>query len=136
MLRGPSNCPICGHDFRSDVSEGARLVGTSPAGMFMASHLQESHPDYLAWKKGKFRPSLAAGVALGLTLDFLLAFVLYNYGVHLPRDRAGGWPFLVVLFAALPVPHLLLNRRGYRRFRREWNERGGFPAPNLPLEDR
>ena len=111
------------------------MVGTSPAGMFMASHLQESHPDYLAWKKGKFRPSLAAGVALGLTLDFLLAFVLYNYGVHLPRDRAGGWPFLVVLFAALPIPRLLLDRRGYRRFRREWNERGSFPASNLPLEE-
>src|SRR5207253_11205003 len=86
---------------------------------------------YMAWKKGKFRPSLAAGVALGLTLDFLLAFALYNYGVHLPRGRAGGWPFLVVFFAALPIPRLLLNRRGYRRFRREWNERGGLPASNL-----
>jgi hypothetical protein len=131
MLHGRSNCPICGHDFRSDISEGARLVHTSPSGMFMAPHLQANHHDYLAWKKSKRKPSMVLGTATGLVLDFLLALVLYDYGIQLPHGRAGAWPFLVVLFIVLPVPWLLLNSWGLRKFRREWNERCGFPASNL-----
>src|SRR5207253_1573611 len=67
----------------------------------------------------------------GIIFDFLLALVLHYYGIQLPQGRAGAWPFLVVLFSVLPVPWLLLNRWGLRRFRREWNERGGLPASNL-----
>jgi hypothetical protein len=133
VLGGRSNCPICGHDFRSDISEGVRLVHTSPSRMFMAPHLQENHADYLAWKKSKFKPSIVAGIATGIIFDFLLALVLYNSGIQLPHGRAGAWPFLVVLFSALPVPWLLLNQWGLRRFRREWNERGGLPASHLPV---
>ena len=128
-----SNCPICGHDFRSDISEGARLVHTPPSGMFKAPHLQEIHADYLAWKKSKFKPSIVAGIATGIIFDFLLALVLHYYGIKLPQGRAGAWPFLAVLFSVLPVPWLLLNRWGLRRFRREWNERGGLPSSNLPV---
>jgi len=128
-----SNCPICGHDFRSDISEGARLVHTSPSRMFKTLHLQENHADYLAWKKSKFKPSIVAGIATGIIFDFLLALVLHYYGIKLPQGRAGAWPFLVVLFSVLPVPWLLLNRWGLRRFRREWNERGGLPSSNLPV---
>src|SRR6266852_2735636 len=76
-----SNCPICGHDFRSDISKGARLVHTSPSGMFKASHLQENHADYLAWKRSKFKPSIVAGIATGIIFDFLLALVLHYYGI-------------------------------------------------------
>jgi hypothetical protein len=78
--------------------------------MFMAPHLQENHADYLAWKKSKFKPSIVAGIATGIIFDFLLALVLYNSGIQLPHGRAGAWPFLVVLFSALPVPWLLLNQ--------------------------
>src|SRR5207302_7618550 len=72
-------------------------------------------------------------LATGIIFDFLLALVLHYYGIKLPQGRAGAWPFLVVLFSVLPVPWLLLNRWGLRRFRREWNERGGLPASNLPV---
>src|SRR5260370_3562655 len=129
-----SNCPICGHDFRSDISEGARLVHTSPSGMFKAQHLQENHADYLAWKKSKFKPSIVVGIATGIILDFLLALVLHYYGIQLPHGRAGAWPFLVVFFSVLLVPWVLVNRWGLRRFRREWNERGGLPASHLPVK--
>src|SRR5437879_3607401 len=77
-----SNCPICGHDFRSDISEGARLVHTSPSGMFKAPHLQENHADYLAWRRSKFKPSIVAGIATGIILDFLLAIALHHDGIE------------------------------------------------------
>src|SRR5438105_14873995 len=110
-----SNCPICGHDFRSDISEGARLVHTSPSGMFKTLHLQENHADYLAWKKSKYKPSIVAGIATGIIFDFLLARVLHDYAIQIPQCRPGSRPFLVVLVSVLPVPCLLLNRWGLRR---------------------
>ena len=76
-----SKCPICGHDFRSDISGGARLAHTSPSRMFKATHLQENHADYLAWKRSKFKPSIVAGIATGIIFDFLLALVLHYYGI-------------------------------------------------------
>ena len=89
-----SNCPICGHDFRSDTSEGARLVHTSPSGMFKAPHLQENHADYLAWKKSKFKPSIVAGIATGIIFDFLLAWfsttMAFNFRM-VARELGRSW---------------------------------------------
>ena len=59
----------------------------------------------------------------------MIAYSLFSFGVKLPHGRAGAWPFLVGLFVSLPFPRLVLNRWGARKFKREWNERGGIPAP-------
>ena len=134
MFRGSANCPICGHSFLSDVEQGARLVGTSPTGMFLDPHLRANHQDYLAWKKSTWKTSIILGIALGLVIDFLIAYGLFSFGVRLPPGRAGGWPFLVGFFAGLPIPRLLLNRWGTLRFKREWNERGGIPAPQTETD--
>ena len=129
MFRGPANCPICGHSFLSDIEPGGRLVSTSPAGMFLDPHLKANHQDFLAWKKSTWKISMILGTALGFGIDFLIAYTLFSFGVQLPRGRTGGLPFLVGLFVGLPIPRLLLNRWGARRFKREWNARGGIPAP-------
>ena len=128
-VQGPANCPICGHSFLSDVEQGGKLVGTSPAGMFLDPHMRANHQDYLAWKKSTWKISILLGVALGLIFDFLIAYDLFSLGIQLPHGRAGSWPFLVGLFGGLPIPRLLMNRWGVRKFKREWNARGGIPAP-------
>lgn len=128
-----SKCPICGHSFLLDVDEGARLIHTSPAGMFQAVHDRENHPDYLAWKRSKGRLSIFLGIALGLSVDVLIAYILFSLGVQLPRGRAGAWPFLIALFTVMPIPLLLSNKWGIRKFRREWEAKWGIPPPTSIL---
>jgi hypothetical protein len=132
MFNRSATCPICGHSFLSDIEPGGRLVGTSPTGMFLDPHLQASHPDFVAWRRTIWKRSIILGIAVGLAIDGGAAYVLFLLGIRTVRGYNGilyygGVPPLIIL--GFPIAWWFLNRWGIRRFRREWNMRGGVPAP-------
>jgi len=92
------------------------------------THCQSDHQDYLAWKRSKRRLTTVLGITTAIIFDLLLAYTLYNLGIKLPPGRAGGGPFLLAAVPAFLVCWPLVNRLGIRRFKREWQERGGVPA--------
>ncbi len=128
LLGRRSNCPICGSPLVPDLGEGWRLTRGASARGWLPEHLRDAHQDYLVWKKSKRNLSRIFGVAAAVSLDLMIAYAFFIFGIHLPPGRAGGAVFLLPSFGGYFLPSALIAQSGIRKFRREWMERGGLPA--------
>src|SRR6266705_6254089 len=77
-----SNCPICGSPLAPDLGEGWRLTRGASARGWLPTHLRDTHQDYLAWKKSKRSLSRILGVATAVSLDAMIGYALFIFGIH------------------------------------------------------
>jgi hypothetical protein len=132
LLGQRSDCPICGRPLL-DLDEGERLVGGARARDWFPAHCQTTHPDYLVWKRSKAFLSNVLGIISAALVLALIIFVLYILGIHPPTNRSGGAILVFPTLFAYVIPRILINHWGIRKFRREWQARGGLPAPSFIL---
>ena len=127
-----SDCPICDSSLIADPGEGWRLTrGASPSDWFMP-HCRNTHQDYLAWKGSKNRLSRILGFATVITTVWILFAALLILGLHPTFGRnTGEGIFLLPIVFSFFLPSELISRWGIGKFRREWRERGGLPAPSI-----
>ena len=134
IFGGPSNCPICDRSLVPEQGEGWRLVGGARPTDWFLTHCQSVHQDYLVWKRSKSLLIVFLGITTTIILDLLLSYAFYILGVRLP-GRTGGGLFLLMVFPAFLIWRPVVDRFGIRRFRDEWQARGGLPASAIPTSD-
>jgi hypothetical protein len=108
------------------------MVGGARPKDWLPEHCKSFHQDYLGWKKSKSRLTIVLAISTALVADFFLAYTLYVFGVRLPLGRSSGAPFVLMFFPFFFIWSLAVNRWGIRKFRGEWQERGGVPVPSIP----
>ena len=132
LLGGPANCPICDQFLTPNEGEGWRMVGGARPRDWLPEHCKVFHQDYLAWKRSKRLLTSVLAISTALVADFFLVYTLYVFGIRLPPNRSSGAPFVIMFFPFFFIWSFAVNRWGIRRFRGEWQERGGIPAPSIP----
>jgi hypothetical protein len=89
------------------------------------------HPDFLAWEKSKAKMMIILGAATAIPVS-VVTFWFFLYVLRLPSSAGRGLAFIPI--GAFLVPGFLFVKLGTRRFRRDWEARGGLPAPStIPL---
>jgi len=95
------------------------------------THCQNVHPDFLVWEKSKAKMMIVLGTATSIPVS-VVAFWFFLFILHLPSSAGRGFAFIPI--GAFLIPSILFTKLGTRRFRRDWEARGGLPAPStIPL---
>jgi len=110
------------------------LVGGARPTDWLLTHCQSDHQEYLAWKRSKSLLIVFHGITTTIILDLLLSYAFYILGARLPGITGGGL-FLLMAFPAFLIWRPVVNRFGIRRFRDEWQARGGLPASTIPTAE-
>lgn len=105
------------------------------------THFENDHRDYLAWKRSKARLSttilIASAVIAEIVFFSLVIFGLVPFSVS-PIQTVRGGPFVGVPFLSAFVVFAIfrasLSWFGIRKFKRDWEARGGVPIPSSDLD--
>ena len=130
MARHSFVCPICGLSLEqaraADQTQGiSRQLASAESKL---THLQNVHPEFLAWERSKVKMIVLLGVAFAIPIT-AIAFWLALFVVHAPESASRSLALIPLL--AFSAPALLFNKLGMRRYRKNWESRGGVALPSM-----
>lgn len=119
-------CPICGYSLEEEV-EYEKSVGFTRAAYPAAlqAHFTTVHPDFWSWEQSKRR----LGVGLGIVAATLTGLALFYLGFVLSIGQYIGTGYGILILVDFILPIALINRRGAKHFKAQWQEQGKGPKP-------
>jgi len=109
------------------VEEEAGVPGQLATTETYLTHCQNVHPDFLVWEKSKAKMTIVLGAATSIPVS-IVAFWFLLFVLHVPSSAGRGLAFIPI--GAFLIPGFLFVKLGTRRFRRDWEARGGLPSPS------
>jgi hypothetical protein len=122
-------CPICGCSLEQArmTEEGKGVPRQFATRETYLVHCQSSHPDFLLWEKSKAKMFILLGVATAIPVS-VASFWLLLFVLHAPSSAGRAFAFIPI--AGFLLPGALFVKLGTRKYRRDWEARGGLQAPS------